>query len=241
MFGLSAGAAAALGAGAATIGSALIGADAAGDAADAQAASTAKSIEEQRRQFDLQRTDGAPYREAGANALQQLMASLRQPVTAADAMSDPGYEFGRQQGQLGLDRKFAATGGRVSGAAMKAASRYNTDYAASGYGAAYQRRQDALNRLASVAGIGQTATNASAAAGSQSAANIGNLLTGQGNAEAGARMAQGSTWANTGNQLAAMYQRYQMPPISGYYSSMATPDVGGMNGGFGWKNGVGGM
>ena len=140
MFGLSAGAAAALGAGAATIGGALIGADAAGDASDVQAASTAKSIEEQRRQFDLQRTDGAPYREAGANALQQLMASLRQPATAADAMSDPGYEFGRQQGQLGLDRKFAATGGRVSGASMKAASRFNTDYAASGYGAAYQRR-----------------------------------------------------------------------------------------------------
>mgnify|MGYP003407952907 FL=1 len=60
-----------------------------------------------------------------------------------------------------------------------------------------------------MAGIGQTATNASAAAGSQSAANIGNLITGQGNAAAGARMAQGSTWANTGNQLAAIYQRYQ--------------------------------
>ena len=42
MFGLSAGAAAALGAGAATIGGALIGADAAGDASDVQAASTAK-------------------------------------------------------------------------------------------------------------------------------------------------------------------------------------------------------
>lgn len=201
---------------AAAIGGALITSSATRSAAGDQREATGEAIAEDRRQFDLQRTDGAPYREAGANALQQLMASLRQPVTAADAMSDPGYEFGRQQGQLGLDRKFAATGGRVSGASMKAASRFNTDYAASGYGAAYQRRQDALNRLASVAGFGQTATNASAAAGSQSAANIGNLVTSQGNATAGARMAQGSTWANTGNQLAAIYQRSQAPAPNPY-------------------------
>ena len=215
---------------AAAIGGALISANAMGDAADTQAESSAASVAEQRRQFDLQREDGAPYRTAGANALSQLSGLINQPTRAADVMSDPGYQFGMDQGQQAIDRKVAAMGGRVSGQAIKAAARFGVGAATAGYTAADQRRQDRLNRLAALAGIGQTATNASAAAGSAAAGNIGNLLTGQGNASAGATMAQGNLWGNTANQLAALYGRSQTPK---------TPNSYGGAYGSGWGSGTG--
>ncbi len=122
-------------------------------------------------------------------------------------MQDPGYQFGLTQGQTALDRKIAAMGGRVSGAALKAASRYGTDYATTGYNAAYQRRQDRLNRLAALAGIGQSATGSSAQAGMNMANNVSGMLTAQGDASAASRLAQGNIWGGAANKIAALYGR----------------------------------
>ena len=201
-------------AGVSLLGSALKS-DSAGDAADSQEASTAASLAENRRQFDLQREDSAPYRQAGTNALSQFQTLTNTPTTAADVMQGPGYQFGLDQGQQAIDRKIAAMGGRVSGRAIKAAGRFGTNYASTGYAAEDQRRNDRLNRLASLAGIGQSATNASAAAGSAFAGNVSNLMTAQGNASGAARLSQGNTWANAGNQIAALYGRNQQSPSSG--------------------------
>jgi hypothetical protein len=187
-------------------------AGAASDAADTQAASTASSIAEQRRQYDTTRSDYAPYRAAGVNALTQLQGDINTPTTAADVMSDPGYQFGMSQGQLGLDRKASASGGRVSGAALKAASEYATNYASTGYSAAYQRRQDRLNRLAAIAGIGQTATSGSAAAGASSANAISNLTSSQGDATAASTLAQGNIWGNAVNSLGAAASKWASSP-----------------------------
>lgn len=162
---------------------------------------TAAEIAENRRQYDQTREDFAPWRQTGANALQQLATDINTPVTGAEVMADPGYQFGLDEGQKALDRKIAAMGGRVSGAALKAASRYGTDYGSSGYGAAYQRKQDRLNRLASLAGVGQTATGQTAQAGLVSTSNIGRALSNQGEASAGAQLQRGNIWANTGNKL----------------------------------------
>lgn len=216
----------ALGAGAAALGGAVISSKAAGRAADVQAQSSSDAIGEQRRQYDQTREDYTPYRAAGTTALGQLQTEMNAPTTGADVMSDPGYQFGLQQGQLGLDRKAAAAGGRVSGAALKAASQYATDYATTGYGAAYQRRQDRLNRLAALAGVGQTATNGSAAAGAASSNAISNLVSAQGNASGAAQMAQGNIWGNAGNQLVAAAGRWRPP---GSYQ----PNSGGVDTGNG--------
>jgi hypothetical protein len=196
----------------AVVGSSLISgamqADAAGDAADSQAQSSAASIAEQRRQFDLTRSDSAPYRSAGGRALGTLEKDINTPVSSADVMSDPGYQFGLKQGQIGLDRKAAAAGGRVSGAALKSAAEYATNYASTGYNAAYQRRQDRLNRLASLAGIGQSATAASSQAGASSANAISGILSSQGDAAGAARLAQGNIWGNSINQIGAAAQKW---------------------------------
>jgi len=202
----------AVGVAGATLVGGVLQADAAGNAADTQAQSSAEAIAEQRRQFDLTRSDYAPYREAGANALGQLRTEMNQPVTSADVMSDPGYQFGLSQGQLGLDRKAAAAGGRVSGAALKSASEYATNYATTGYNAAYQRRQDRLNRLAALAGIGQSATGGSAAAGATASNAISGIVSSQGDATAASQLAQGNIWGNTANQLGAIGQKWATSP-----------------------------
>ena len=188
----------------------------ANSAAGAQQGATDAAIGEQSRQYDTTRSDFAPYREAGQKALGQLATENDQPLSADSVTSDPGYQFGLDQGQLGLDRKAAASGGRVSGAALKAASQYATNYATTGYGAAYQRRQDRLNRLAALAGIGQTSTAGSAAAGSASTNAISGLLSSQGDATAANRLAQGNIWGNAGNQIASMYGRQSKDSSIGY-------------------------
>jgi hypothetical protein len=198
--------AAVIGAGAGLLGASMAS-DAASDASATQAASTAEAIAEQRRQFDLQRNDFAPYRETGVNALKQLAGDINTQPTAAEVMSDPGYQFGLDQGQQALDRRFAASGGRLSGASMKALSRFNVGTAASGYNAAYQRRQDRLNRLAALSGIGQSSTASSAQAGANSGNAIGNLLTAQGNAAGAGQLAQGNIWGNAANQIGAIAAR----------------------------------
>lgn len=220
-----------------TIGGALISSNAAGNAADTQAGASRDAIAEQRRQADRSYADQAPYRAAGVGALGQYQTDINKPTTAADVMQDPGYQFGLDQGQQALDRKAAASGGRISGASLKEASRFNTGTAAAGYSAAYQRGQDRLNRLASLAGLGQTSTQASAAAGANSTNAISGLVAQQGVNAGSAQLAQGNIWGNASNQLGALYGRYSNPTQS------TMPYNNGNSSGsdqFGWK-GAGGF
>jgi hypothetical protein len=173
----------------------------------AQQGSTDAAAAEQRRQFDLIYSDQAPYREAGKRALATYEGEINRMPTADEVMSQPGYQFGLQQGQLALDRKAAASGGRVSGEALKRAAMYGTDYATTGFNAEYQRRQDRLNRLASLQNLGQTSTQASSQAGQNRANAITGLLTNQGDATAAGRIAQGNIWGNAINQAGAAYGR----------------------------------
>lgn len=196
---------------AAVVGGAIISSDATGSAADSQAQSSQAALAEQQRQFDLTRQDTAPYRAMGAGALDQIGKEVNVPLDPNSVQMDPGYEFARQQGQQAIDRQTAAAGGRISGAALKAASQYNTDYATTGYSNAYNRanqaRSDRLNRLAALAGIGQTATGQVGTAGSSAANAMGNIVTAQGNAAGAAQIAQGNIWSGAGNQIAALYGR----------------------------------
>lgn len=189
----------------------LIGASATRSAAKTQAGATREALDEQRRQYDIAREDFAPYRQTGVNALQQLAGQINQNVTPEEVMSDPGYQFGMDQGLQALARRQSAMGGRVSGQAMKAATQFGTNYASTGYNAAYQRRQDRLNRLAALAGIGQTATGSSAAAGGQSANAISNLLMQGANNAGAARLAQGNIWGNAIGDTMAQYLRQRQP------------------------------
>lgn len=191
--------------------SGAIQSSAANSAAKTQAGATQAGIDELRRQYDQTRQDFTPWREAGQRALGSLEQDIGRMPTSEEVMADPGYQFGMQQGMQAIDRRLAAIGGRRGGAAAKAGARFATDYASTQYGAAYQRRQDRLNRLAALAGIGQTATGASAAAGQSATNAITGMIRSQGDAAAANSMYQGNIWGNAVNQTAAAWGRSQQP------------------------------
>lgn len=211
MFGMSATTAAIVGAGAATVGSALISSNAVKSAADKQAQGTSNALAEQAREFDITQANQAPYLDAGKTALGKLAAENDTPFDQSTVQLDPGYQFGLKQGQQAIDRQTAAAGGRISGAALKAAAQYGTDYATTGYTAAYTRtnqaRTDRLNRLAALAGVGQTATQNVNSAGASTANARSALMVAAGDNAGAGTMAQANIWGNAGNQLAALYGR----------------------------------
>jgi hypothetical protein len=152
-------------------GSALLGAKAAKSAAGTQAESADRATELQREMFNKQLELQQPFQEAGVNALNRMQSG------DVMGMMDPSYKFRLGEGLKALDRQAAARGGLISGGALKAAQRYGQDVASTEFGNAY-------NRLASMAGLGQTATGAMGGAAGQFGANAGNLMTGAGAARA---------------------------------------------------------
>lgn len=72
-------------------------------------------------------------------ATNQQLANLEN-LNPVDVQNDPGYQFNLEQGQQGLNRALGASGGLFSGAALKAASEYNQNFANNYYQQAYQRQ-----------------------------------------------------------------------------------------------------
>ncbi len=291
---------------AAIVGSAVVGGvmsnEAAGSASRASDRASQASIAEQRRQFDLQREDSAPYREAGANALNTLEGSLQsgdydpsrfsydgsqpdgEPLPEFgggdrfnfDLEGDQGYQFARDEaikaanrqgagsGQYGSGARLAEISDRVTGVASQYAndaynrqmgtsrenygrdvSEYSLDYGRqqdiygresdreateysrnmTEYGLDYQREQDVygqnqnyLNRLSSMAGVGQTANAQSAASGSNMANAISNInasnAVSQGNAA-------NNRFSGINNAVQSGVGNYML------YNSLQTPNVAG--------------
>lgn len=221
-FGLSAGAVAAIGA----IGGGLIAANGAKGAANIQAgaANNASALQQQQyqqtredqlAQLAQQRTDTAPYREAGYGALSQLTGGLKpggefnRNFTLADYQADPGYGFRISQGENAINRSAGAAGSRYSGATLKALQRFNSDLASQEYGNAYNRFNtdtgNRFNRLSSLAGTGQTAVSQIGQAGQNAYGTIGqagqNYATGAGNSIQNAGAARASGYVGVGNAI----------------------------------------
>lgn len=169
--------------------------------AQAQARSYDAATAEQARQFDVIQEQQQPWMEAGKNALAELTALSGiggQPANFENFFASPDYQFALQQGMQGVQNSAAARGGLYSGNALRAI----TDY---GQGMASQQLGNYANRLAGIAGVGQTATNQLTGASQNYANNVGNLLVGQGNARASGIVGQGNAWVNGANQLAMLY------------------------------------
>jgi hypothetical protein len=126
----------------------------------------------------------------------------------SDFEKDPGYQFRMDEGIKAIDRSAAARGGLNSGRTLKALSRFGQDTASGEYQNAYNRfnndRNSKYNKLAGMAGVGQTANSQLAQAGSQMAGGLrnnanafANNTMGAANASAAARMAG----ANANSQM----------------------------------------
>lgn len=172
--------------------------DAAGDAARAMRNAGRESNALQKQMFDTIRGDYAPYRQAGYDALGQIQGLLKDPSSLA---SQPGYQFGLQQGQNALADSAAARGMTYSGAQGKALQQFGQDYAGT-------KLNDAYNRLASIAGIGQQATGSTSQAGMNYAGNVGNTLMQMGNARGSGYVGQNNAWSQAfGNILNDVQQQ----------------------------------
>lgn len=176
---------------------ALLGAYQSKKAADALLASGDAANATQRYMFDTLNAQQTPYRTTGYSALDRYNALMRDP---SSVVNDPGYEWQRQQGQQGIERSAAARGLGLSGAALKEASRYNTNFATTKY-------NDILNRNLTAAGLGQVANGQTAQAGMNYANNVSNTQLGMGNALAANYLNQGNIYGNALNQLGAYYSR----------------------------------
>lgn len=223
---------------AAIVGAAVIGGvatTASGNrAANAQrdAANTASRAELE--QYYQSREDMQPWRDAGQHALDQITEGTSQngefsrDFTLSDFTKDPGYDFRMQQGQQALDRSAAARGGALSGAAIKGSLRYGQDFGSNEYQNAYNRfnndRTQRFNRLASIAGIGQTATRDVAQMGSQTLSNVANNIVGAGNAQASSYVNQGNAINNVTQSLGNFaMNRYYMNQLGYGQGSGTTP------------------
>jgi hypothetical protein len=204
-------------------------AKAAESASQLQYEATSDAAKQQREMFDILNKQQEPYREAGYGALTNINQMLPyftqqqaayKPFTAEDLKTNlaPNYEFMKQQG-LGATGQTMNVGGGGSNVNL-AMTKFAQDYASNAYQNAlnnYMQQQaqgfnqgqtqqtNIYNRLASLAGIGQTAQNQAQTLGTSTAANIGQLGIGGASAlgagQIGAANAMAGAYGGIGNAL----------------------------------------
>ncbi len=146
-----------------SIGSAVLGSNAATTAAGEQTTAEQNALNFQEQMFGTQQQNMAPYLSAGSSSLSQLMAGLQSgkfgslpnapqytggaftAPTLAQAQQTPGYQFTAQQGSKGILEGAGAAGGAISGGTLKALDSYNTNLANTTYGNTFNQALQTYN------------------------------------------------------------------------------------------------
>lgn len=181
-------------------------------AANAQTQASNAAIGEQRAAREQMRNDLSPYMQAGGGALAQLQALNSGDMSSFK--SSPDYQFALEQGIQGLDRSAAARGSLFSGGQQADLMRF-------GQGLATQNYNNYYSRLADLARMGQNSAAGVGSAGMGAASNIGNFMTGAGQAQANAfqQRADANSGLVTGLAGLANYGMNQ-------YAQTARPSIG---------------
>lgn len=184
-----------MGATAAVVGGTLIGGYLQGEATSSAAAAQERAAREQlalqREMWQTAQEQYAPWREAGVEALGGMQAMM-QP--GYEMTTSPDYQFRMQQGQRALEGAAVARGNLMSGRTLKELTGFGQNLASQEYA-------NRFNRLASLAGIGQTATQGIVGAGQSYATGAGTAYGNMGQARASGYLGQGANQANMLNQL----------------------------------------
>jgi hypothetical protein len=155
---------------------------------DAQDAAKAQAAQATQPQTD-------PY--AGFKPTGQF-GELNRKFGMSDFQEDPGYAFRMSEAQKALEKSAAARGGLLSGGTLKGVTDLSQNLASQEYQNSYNRfsndQTSRFNRLAALAGIGQTATNITGQLGAHNAASMGDYATQAANAAAAGRMGQAGAW-----------------------------------------------
>jgi len=121
-------------------------------------------IEEERRQYEQNRADLAPWREAGGGALARLDRASTGDMS--DFETSPGYNWRMEEGTRNLGNVYSSKSG--GGNAMRDLAAWSQNFASEEFG-------NWWNRQAGLAGVGQTAATNTAILGSASAGRMSNI------------------------------------------------------------------
>ena len=220
---------------AAQVGTGLLQANAATNAADIQAAAANQALAQQQKNFETINAQQAPYRGAGYGALNKLAGmgsgqtqmydETGKPIGAVTGATDyltrqfspedfaagidPSYQFRLQQGQMANQRAANVGGGALSGNTLRGLQDYTQNLASTEYGNAFNRfqtqRENIYNTLAGIAGIGQTGQTAANTAGTNLANAASQLGVGAAGAQAAGQVGQTNALANTAQNVIGNY------------------------------------
>ncbi len=207
------------------VASAAIGSSAASSAASQQQQSAQQAL-------DYTKSVSAPYTSAGATSIGGIMTGLQNGTfgpgslpdfkapTAEEAAATPGYQFTKEQGDLGISRQAAAAGGAFTGGTLKAGATFDTGLANATYGDTFNRSlqayQESLNKQQQEFGQLFAPAQLGAGVATGTSQNVSNLLVNQGNAAAAGTV--GSANAITGginSATSGILQSYLLSQLTG--------------------------
>lgn len=163
-----------------------------------------KALSEQQRQFDLTRSDYAPYLATGLSGLGDLGDLIG--VNGTDAQqaglvsieNSPALAAIIRNGEDAILQNASATGGLRGGNIQRGLADFRSD-------AFVDQLNQQISRLAGLAGLGQGATDSVSAFGQQKANNVSNLFGQMGDVRAGGLLTRGGInnqlWNNAGSFL----------------------------------------
>lgn len=181
-------------------GAAGYGAYSAGNAARTAANSGNNALGLQAQMYNQNRADLTPWRQTGQAALGQMGGQIMGGFQAS-----PGYQFAQDEGMRTLNNRLAGMGMTNSGMAQREAMRFGTGLANQEYG-------NYWNRLAGLAGVGQTAAGQTADMGQRYGQNAGNTMMGVGSALASGQTQAASGLMSGANALAGYWLNNTQQP-----------------------------
>lgn len=176
-------------------------------AANAQTESSEAGIQEQRRQFDAVQALMAPFVNAGTGALagqQDILGTngmAAQQAAISGIQNSAQYQALSQSGQDAILANASATGGLRGGNVQAALGQFQPALLA-------QLIDQQYSRLGGLTSLGQNAAAGVGNAGMQTGNNITTLLGQQGQAQAGAALAQGRAYSQMANGLTSAFGQF---------------------------------
>jgi hypothetical protein len=211
-------------AGAGVVGAA-VGSRASRSAASTQADAANRATDTQLDIFNKQNDQQAPWRAAGETALGEIGKGFgpggyfNHQFGADDLKANlaPNYDFMRDQG-IGATTNMANAMGGLGGNSLAEIAKFTTGYAGNAYQQAYQNytanQTNIFNRLASIAGLGQTAGSNQNTGASTFAGNIAGAQMGAGNALAAGQVGSANALTGALNNGMGWYQLSRFMPNS---------------------------
>lgn len=183
-------------------GSAVLGGFMSNRASQQQRDAAGRASEAQMQMFNQTRQDLMPWQQAGTMALGDLQrrmglsgdpnspgyGQLTHQFGLQDFQESPAYQFNLQQGKMALDKASAARGKFYAPSTLQDIAKFSQGMASNEYQNAFSNYQTNMgniwNRLNSISSGGQNAAAHLGGFGTTVGGEIGNNITGSGNAQA---------------------------------------------------------